>query len=199
MASAQTPVSVLLNRYRAMMRSFEIATGKYNEIIRIHGEIEAADVRRQPQQFSHMTQELNVEPKLQWYIDNYGKTTPGGKKIDVKTIAERNKISTQKAYAVLKTHYGVMAEMETAKAIQYEAAEKNSRRNQNCRRHGQYSPFLRRGRTGSSRCFQGGANHSNNSQDVSGGNPGIQDSGLYIENPREKYRSGGYKRRVQHR
>ncbi len=125
MVAESTPAATLLNRYRAMMKSFEIAEGKYDEIIRIHEGIEAADIRT-AQQLPRAALELNVDPKLQWYIDNYGKTTPGGHKIDVKTIAERNKISVRKAYSVLKTHYSVVAEQENAKAIQYEAAEKTA-------------------------------------------------------------------------
>jgi|GEM_PF-1362509 antitoxin component YwqK of YwqJK toxin-antitoxin module len=125
MAAESTPASTLLNRYRAMMKGFEIAEKKYDEIIIIHEQIEAADIRPS-QQLSRSVLELNVDPKLQWYIDNYGKTTPAGNKIDVKAIAERNKISVQRAYSVLKTHYSVVAEKETAKAIQYEAAERTA-------------------------------------------------------------------------
>lgn len=108
-----------------MTKSFEIAEKKYDEIMSIHEAIEASAIRAS-QQLPRMAQGLNVDPKLQWYIDNYGRTTPAGHKIDVKTIAERNKISVQKAYSVLKTHYSVLAEMENAKAIQYEAAEKTA-------------------------------------------------------------------------
>ena len=125
MAGENTPAETVLNRYRAMAKSFEIAEEKCDEIVTIHNRIEAADVRTS-QHAGRTVLELDVDPKLQWYIDNYGKTTPGGHRIDVKTIAERNKISVRKAYSVLKTHYGVVAEQETAKAMQYEAAEKTA-------------------------------------------------------------------------
>lgn len=120
----------LLNRYRALMKSYEITTEKYDAIMAVHAQIEDDDIR-EPQSSpraapSMAASGLNLDPKLQWYIDNYGKTTPGGNKIDVKTIAERNKISTQRAFTVLKTHYGVIAEKENATAIQYEAAEKTA-------------------------------------------------------------------------
>ncbi len=125
MAAESTPAATLRNRYRAMAKGFEIAEKKYDEIIGIHERIEAADIRSSLL-LSRTAMELNLNSKLQWYIDNYGKNTPAGNTIDIKTIAERNKISVQKAYSVLKTHYSVVAEKETAKAIQYEAAEKTA-------------------------------------------------------------------------
>jgi len=115
----------LLNRYCALTRSFEIAGQKYDEIIRIHQLIEAANTRG-TQEVSRTTQELTLDAKLEWYIDNYGKTTPAGHKIDIKTIAERNKISVQKVHTILRTVYGVVKEIEEANAIQSEAAEKTA-------------------------------------------------------------------------
>jgi antitoxin component YwqK of YwqJK toxin-antitoxin module/putative intracellular protease/amidase len=115
----------LLNRYRALTQGFEIAGQKYDEIIRIHQLIEAANTRS-TQEASRTTQELTLDAKLQWYIDHYGKTTPAGHKIDIKTIAERNKISVQKVHTILRTVYGVVKEIEEANAIQSEAAEKTA-------------------------------------------------------------------------
>jgi len=127
MASANTPVKTMLNTYRAMAESFRITTEHYDDIILTHELIETTARKRGGQKlFSKYGQELNVNSKLQWYLDNYGKSTPSGNRIDIKAIAERNKISTEKAFILLKTQYGVIAELATASAIQYEAGEKSA-------------------------------------------------------------------------
>lgn len=94
----------MLNTYRAMTESFRITTEKYDEMILTHELIETTVRKRGGHKlFYKYGQDLNINSKLKWYLDNCGKTTPSGNRIDIKAIAERNKIRAEKAFILLKT------------------------------------------------------------------------------------------------
>jgi hypothetical protein len=146
-ANPQTSRDELLNTYRAMTKSFEIASRMNAEVVAVHKEIEdlldqqngtnddddngeiilfssSTDTLNQGKELLHASNSLNVNGKLQWYLDNFGKTTPGGNRINIATIAERNQISHEKVHVLLNTQYSVISEQATSDAILYEAGEK---------------------------------------------------------------------------
>lgn len=123
--------------YYNMTKSYEQAAASLQELVDVHTKMEKyytkrASKLRKSAAKSYAECDYEKDPycisgvqhrKIDFYLDHFGETTPGGKKIDIKTIAMRTQLSMEFIARLLREKYYNVAIKESRYASQMQYYE----------------------------------------------------------------------------
>jgi len=118
--------------YYNMVKSYQQAASSLQELIDVHEKMEKSYTKRVLKSARAYKCDTNVDPycipeathkKIDFYLDHFGETTPGGTKIDIKTIAQRTKQDISFISDLIKEKYSKVSAKESRDAAKWEHYE----------------------------------------------------------------------------